>query len=71
MSEKKGSWPVRAYNETRQKINQYALELSYTEGKKVTAPEVLRRAFNIPGVKETLVQDSMMKKTKRMLGGLR
>lgn len=56
--------PVRVYKETDMKINDLINELSYQEKKNVSKPELLRRTFNIPTLKDYLKIDSKLFKAK-------
>jgi hypothetical protein len=61
---KKSFSPLRIYKEDRDRALKACFELSYIEGKRVSMPELIRRTFNIPGVKDTLIKDSETRRKK-------
>lgn len=55
---------VRAYPDTNIKIQDLSRELSLAQRGKVSSPEVLRRTFNIPKLKDILLEDAKVKGRK-------
>jgi hypothetical protein len=60
---------IRAYNETKIKLNKLALDLSSIQNKRVSVPEALRRISNIPNIKNVLSQDAFVKGLKDFKNG--
>ena len=60
-SEKRRRW-LRKLEKEKKKIDKLCLELGYVQGKKVTNPEVLRRALAIPNMKQILISDAELKR---------
>jgi hypothetical protein len=52
---------VRAYPDTKLKLKELCREISYVQREEVRTPEIIRRAFNIPNIKEILLADAKMK----------
>lgn len=59
---------VRVFPETKQKINELKIDMISIERKQISDREVLRRAFNIPNLRETLKIDSLAKKKLNIKG---
>jgi len=53
---------VRAYKEEQEKLKQLSYELSARERNSVRTPEILRRALNIPNLKNVLLEDAEFKR---------
>jgi hypothetical protein len=56
---------IRVYPEERIKLHDIARELSLTQGADIKVPEVVRRAFNIPKLKDVLKDDAFLKRGKK------
>ena len=56
---------ARVDKETNEKVKQIARELSTIQQKNIAVPEVFRRAFNIPNMRDILREDAEIKRSKR------
>lgn len=61
MSRQGNSTHIRVHQNELLKLKDYSRELSYIQKDQVPIPEVIRRAFNIPRLKDILVDDAQMK----------
>lgn len=56
---------VRIQKELKEQLDNVRRDLTRNEGKEVSYPELFRRTFRIPLLKEVLYEDSKLKGAKR------
>lgn len=56
---------VRAYPDTKIKLKELCREVSYVQREEVRTPEIIRRAFNIPNLRDVLIADAKVKASQK------
>jgi hypothetical protein len=64
MSNKRTSH-IRVFPEVKNKINELRRDLSIIQKEDIQTPELMRRTFNIPNLKNTLLEDARVKRFKK------
>ncbi len=59
---------IRAYDFDKKKINDLSFELSNIQKAKVTTPEIIKRALNVPNLRDILIKDAEIKRAIRRGG---
>lgn len=58
---------IRAREEDVLKIKNLAREISFVQRSDIKTPELIRRTFNIPNLKDVLMEDAKLKKELKRL----